>query len=147
MGMMRGLGSTISVGVLVDELNGFIDGINTEAQQNRAKNFLLVTGHIRFHISEDSGANKVALGELWHLHGAGPLSISLNIDCTGVGLQPYSDATAIKNGFRSLVNAALDKAQHSVLPFFGDQGTQISTRGEAGAHFELLGTFSQFRDP
>ncbi len=56
-----------TVGVLVDHLDGIVEGVSSEAQQDRAKDFLLVALHVWAHIGQHSWANKVTIAVFGHL--------------------------------------------------------------------------------
>lgn len=54
--------------VLVDQVDGFIQGVDRQDAENRAKDLLLVSRHVGFHVGDDGGTDKVALGILVNLN-------------------------------------------------------------------------------
>lgn len=50
-------GDTVAVFVCVDEGDGFVDGGDVDADEDRAEDFLRVASHVGFYVGDDGGAD------------------------------------------------------------------------------------------
>lgn len=108
-------GDAVSVLVLVDQVNGIVDGVDVEADQDGAKDLLLVAGHVGSDVGDDGRADKVAVGVLGVLVAA-----------------------AIEEDGGTLLLSAVNEAHDALLAVRGDDGTKIGAFFESSANLELL---------
>lgn len=125
---------TVAVRVLVDETDGIIEGIDTQAKEDRSEDLLLVAGHVRSHVREDSRADEIALRELGHLNNKQARNegtmVRLPVD-NHTPTITYGNAAAVQHELSTLVNTTLDKAVYALQRFFGDDRTEVRARREA----------------
>jgi hypothetical protein len=50
-------GSTVSILICVDHVNGLVDGLDIQADKHRTKYLLLVALHVGLDVGDDRGAN------------------------------------------------------------------------------------------
>lgn len=95
-----------------------------EADQNRAKDFLLVDSHVLGDVVDDSGSNEVALRIL-----------GVNIACS------------VKNELGSFLLSSAHQFQNSLLKFLVANGTEIDAFLVSCADLEALGLGDEILDP
>mmetsp|Transcript_42388 Transcript_42388/g.106937 ORF Transcript_42388/g.106937 Transcript_42388/m.106937 type:complete len:468 (-) Transcript_42388:382-1785(-) len=117
-------GSTVPVGVAVDESDGLIQSICLEADEHRAKDLLLVAAHLRGHASDDGRGQEVALRVAGHL-----------------------DATAIQSDGRTLLFSAGDQLLGAAESLRRDHRAEVGSRFVARVGGELGGTLNDVRHP
>uniref|UniRef100_A0A182PXR4 Uncharacterized protein n=1 Tax=Anopheles epiroticus TaxID=199890 RepID=A0A182PXR4_9DIPT len=117
-------GRTIAVRVVVDQLDCFVDRLNGQAHQYRAKDFLRVALHVRLHVADDGRPNKVALFELFH-----------------------RDVAPIEHDLCALLRTRLYQLVDTLLRLGGDDRSNVRPGQVTRIYFQLAGTLHQIGNP
>lgn len=116
-------GGTVSVPVLVDDLDSLVHGLSRDDGKHGAKDLVGVSGHGGVNLY-DGRADKVSVG------------VALN-----------GDATAIKEDLASLLLDRADEAVDLLLGLGRDNRSEVGTLLEATVDLEVLGTLNELGDP
>ncbi|KNC31680.1 hypothetical protein FF38_10339, partial [Lucilia cuprina] len=112
-------GGTVTVGIGIGQLDGFIQSISLKDNQNGAKDFLLIAVHIGGDIGQDGGSYKITILE------AG-----------------YLNVTAIQDKLGTLFNTRFNQITNTFLGLSRDNGTNISAGNMTSINLQFLGTFN-----
>ncbi|KAI6761764.1 hypothetical protein HG531_002317 [Fusarium graminearum] len=116
--------STVTVLVLVDEVDSIFNGLGVEADKNGTKYFLLVAGHVRGNIGDDGRSNPVAVGVL-------------------AGLE----ATAVEKNSSALLLSGINELLNALLALRGNDRAEIGSLLETAVDIEVLGLLSNVVEP
>lgn len=117
-------GDSVTVLVLVNQLNGVINGLDVQANQDGTEDLLRVAGHFGGDVGDDGGTDKVAVGVLLVLVVA-----------------------AVKEDGSSLLLGSVNDAQDALLALRRDDGSKIGTLLKSTTDLELLSALGNFRQP
>ena len=117
-------GNTVTVFVLVDQIDGVVNGLDVKADKDRAENLLLVAGHVSGDVGDDGRTHKVAIGVLLVLVVA-----------------------AVEENRGALLLGAVNEAQDTLLAVGRDDRAEVGALFETTANLELLGTLSDLTEP
>ena len=116
--------SAITVLVGIDQLDGIINSVDLEADQDRTKDLLAVASHVRLYASDNGWGNPVTIGVLGRLV-----------------------ATAIEQDGSALFLSACNQLLDASLALRADDRTQIGTLLKSAVGVEGLGTLSNLWKP
>ncbi|KAJ6446052.1 CMGC/SRPK protein kinase [Purpureocillium lavendulum] len=117
-------GNAVAVLVLVDELDGVVDGVDVEAHEDGAEDLLPVARHVGRHVGDDGGADEVAVGVL-------------------LGLE----AAAVEQHRGALLLGAGDEALDALLAVRRDDGAQVGALLEAAVDAQLARPLGHLGEP
>lgn len=117
-------GDSVTVFVLVNQLNGIVNGLDVQANQDGTEDLLGVAGHVGGDVGDDGGANKVAVGVLLVLV-----------------------VTAVEENGSALLLSGVNDAQDALLALGGDDRSKIGTLLKATTDLELLSALGDLRQP
>lgn len=116
--------ATITPTVIVDELDGFIKGVDSDNTEDGAEDFFLVAGHFGGDVIEDGGSDEVTLGVL------------------GV-----DEASSIKRDLGTLLFGLVDVVNDSFFQSSVNERAEVDSFISTDADLEFLDSFSQIGDP
>lgn len=140
-------GGSVTVAVVVGELDRLVQRIDTEADQHGGEYLLLVAFHVGFHILDDGGAKEISFLEARHLMFSNRKTKS-NLH-----------VTAIKDDLGSLIDGGLDEIFRALqgltrirrelnYGYLGaDQRTDVRIFLETFVHTESLCTLDKLWNP
>lgn len=116
--------ATITPTVIVDELDGFIEGVDSDNTEDGAEDFFLVAGHFGSNVIEDGGSDEVTLGVL------------------GV-----DEASSIKRNLGTFLFGLVNVVNDSFFQSRINERAEIDSFISTNADLELLNSFGQIGDP
>lgn len=136
-------GGTVTVLVGIDHVNGFVDGLDVQADKDRAKNLLSVALHMRLDVGDDGRTNlqsTVSAMSTSHFQKTYPVAV-------GVLVRRGLLTTSVKEDSCSLLLGARNEVFNPLLRLWADNRPEIRTLLEATVHGEFFCALGDFRDP
>lgn len=117
-------GDTVAILVRVDEVDGLVERVDVEADQDGAEDLLPVAAHGGGHVGDDGGGDPVAVGVL--LGG---------------------EAAAVEEDLGAFFFGRGDEGLDALLGVRGDHGSQVGAGFETAVDAEALGAFREVGEP